>query len=89
MTNTVARVNGQTVGGIIPILLESEGTPPHWGAYLTVGNVDETIRNAKALGANIIVPPSDSPGVGRFSVLQDPQGAVLSIITYAGSSECQ
>ena len=29
------------------------------------------------------MPPTDIPGVGRFSVIADPQGAVLNLITYA------
>jgi hypothetical protein len=29
------------------------------------------------------VPPTDIPNVGRFCVLQDPQGSVVSAITYA------
>jgi predicted enzyme related to lactoylglutathione lyase len=30
-------------------------------------------------------PLTDIPNVGRFFVLQDPQGAVISAITYAMS----
>jgi uncharacterized protein len=26
------------------------------------------------------LPPTDVPGVGRYAVLEDPQGAVFSII---------
>jgi predicted enzyme related to lactoylglutathione lyase len=28
----------------------------------------------------VLVPPTDVPGVGRFSILQDPQGASFAII---------
>ena len=28
------------------------------------------------------MPPQDIPNVGRFCVIQDPQGAVISAITY-------
>ncbi len=31
-------------------------------------------------GARTVVPPRDIPEVGRFAVLQDPQGAHFSII---------
>jgi predicted enzyme related to lactoylglutathione lyase len=27
--------------------------------------------------------PADIPGIGRFAVIVDPQGAALSVITYA------
>jgi predicted enzyme related to lactoylglutathione lyase len=45
--------------------------------------VDATAAKAEELGGKILMPPTDIPNVGRFSVLQDPQGAVISEITYA------
>jgi predicted enzyme related to lactoylglutathione lyase len=30
------------------------------------------------------VPPTDIPNVGRFSVIQDPQGAMFAIIKLTG-----
>jgi uncharacterized protein len=39
-------------------------------------------RHAEALGAKTLVPPTDIPNVGRFCTFQDPQGAVISAITY-------
>ena len=56
--------------------------PPHWAAYVTVEDVDATAKKAEQAGATIIVPPTDIPNVGRFCTFQDPQGAVLSVITY-------
>jgi predicted enzyme related to lactoylglutathione lyase len=29
-----------------------------------------------------MVPPTDIPTVGRFAVIQDSQGATISLITY-------
>jgi predicted enzyme related to lactoylglutathione lyase len=60
----------------------AEGVPPHWGVYVTVDDVDTSARKAEELGAKTIVPPTDIPEVGRFYMFQDPQGAVLSVITY-------
>jgi uncharacterized protein len=53
--------------------------PPHWLPYFQVTDVDATANNAKVLGGRLFVPPSDIPNVGRFAVLQDPQGAVFAI----------
>jgi predicted enzyme related to lactoylglutathione lyase len=61
---------------------EAQGTPPMWGTYVTVDDVDLTARTAEQLGAKILVPPMDIPTVGRFCVIQDPQGAVINAITY-------
>jgi hypothetical protein len=38
------------------------------------------VSRAVALGAKNLVPPMDIPKVGRFAVLQDPQGAVFAVI---------
>ena len=67
----------------MPIPPQAEGTPPNWGSYVTVDDVDATAGKAEELGAKILVPLTDIPNVGRFFVLQDPQGAVISAITYA------
>lgn len=83
MTYTVLKVGDEAVGGMMPMPPQAQGAPPHWGTYVTVADVDATAALAEALGGKLIVPPTDIPGVGRFSVLQDPQGAVLSVITYS------
>jgi predicted enzyme related to lactoylglutathione lyase len=82
MTYTVVKAGGEAVGGIMAMPAEAQGIPPHWGSYVTVADVDATARKAQELGGKVLVPPLDIPGVGRFSVLQDPQGAVISAITY-------
>jgi uncharacterized protein len=66
----------------MPIPSKAEGTPPCWNSYVTVDDIDKTAAKAQELGGTIIVPPSDIPDVGRFAVIQDPQGAVISAITY-------
>ena len=83
MNYTVVKVGDDAVGGIMPIPSQAEGTPPNWGGYVTVDDVDATAKQAEELGAKILVPLTDIPNVGRFFVLQDPQGAVISAITYA------
>ena len=60
----------------------SESIPPHWGCYITVKDIDSAVQKAKNLGGNIIVPITPIPKVGKFSVLQDLEGAVLSLMEY-------
>jgi hypothetical protein len=54
--------------------------PPHWLPYVAVDDADATIARARELGATIPGDPEDIPGVRRFSVLEDPTGAVLAIM---------
>ena len=64
--------------------------PPAWGCYVTVDDVDAIAERVPGLGGKVFVPPMDIPGVGRFTVIADPQGAVLNLITYvdAGTEPC-
>ena len=82
MSYTITKIGDEGVGGIMPLPPEAEGAPPHWGVYITVDDVDATAKKAEELGGKIHVPPTDIPNVGRFCVIQDPQGAVISAITY-------
>jgi len=82
MKYTLIKAGDEQIGGIMGVQCETMGIPPHWGVYITVDNVDATSRKAEALGGTVIMPPTDIPKVGRFSVLKDPQGVVFSVITY-------
>jgi uncharacterized protein len=86
MVYTVVKAGGESVGGIMAIPPESAGTPPHWGVYVTVDDVDATVEKAVAMKATVMVPPMDIPEVGRMAVIQDPQGAMISVITYQDMS---
>ena len=83
MNYTVVKVGGQGIGGIMAIPPEAQNMPPNWGVYVTVDNVDAIATSAKELGGKVLMGPQDIPTVGRFCVIQDPQGAVISAITYA------
>lgn len=82
MTYTIAKTGDNEVGGIMAIPAETEDSMPMWGPYITVDNVDEQIKQAEALGGRTLVEPRDIPDLGRFAVISDPQGAMLTIITY-------
>jgi uncharacterized protein len=82
MTYTIIKAGGQGIGGIMAVPKEAQGMPPMWGAYVTVNDVDKTARTAEKLGAKLRMPPTDIPTVGRFCVIEDPQGAVINAITY-------
>ena len=82
MTYEVIHSGGEEIGGMMPMLPEAGDHPPAWGTYITVDDVDATVKLAEALGGKIHQPPTDIPRVGRFAVLQDPQGAYIAVITY-------
>ncbi|GLS88027.1 bleomycin resistance protein [Cypionkella aquatica] len=77
MTYLLASVDGAMVAGLFA---PDPGMPVAWTSYTAVDDADATAEKAKALGATVVVPPTDIPGTGRFSVLIDPQGAVFGIL---------
>ena len=79
---TVVSCAGNPMAGIMKVPPQAAGAPPAWGAYITVTDVDGISKQATALGATIMVPPTDIPGVGRFCWIRDPQGAAVAFITY-------
>lgn len=63
-------------------MVKSPPEVPHsfWLGYVGVDDCDARTARAATLGAKVTVPPSDIPGVGRFAVWLDPQGAVIAIL---------
>ena len=70
------------IGGILATPPQAQGRPPMWGSYVTVADCDATAAQCTALGGKVCVAPTDIPNVGRFAMLQDPQGATLFVIAY-------
>lgn len=80
-------VGGQgPMGGVtaLPDAALRMGARPYWQANVEVANVDETVEEVKRLGGKVYVQ-EEVPGVGRFAVIADPQGAVISAFTPAGA----
>jgi predicted enzyme related to lactoylglutathione lyase len=77
-------LGGQSIGGMIQIAPEWGEVPPHWSIYFQVSDCDQTVGKARGLGGKTVMEPRDLPGVGRFSMLSDPQGAHFSIVALTG-----
>lgn len=58
----------------------SNGGRPMWIAYIGVDDVDAMAGAIEQAGGRIFVPPSEIPGVGRFAMVADPQGAPFYIM---------
>ena len=78
MTYTEWILGGTPFGGMMT-LPPGVQAPPHWLAYFAVADCDATAAKAASLGAKTYVPPSDIPGMGRFAVFGDPQGAAFAV----------
>ncbi|MGE3797088.1 MAG: VOC family protein [Thermomicrobiales bacterium] len=77
VTYTTLKTAGKPFGGLVPLEPDA-GIPSHWISYVTTDDVDAFCARASDMGATIAVQPTDIPGVGRFAVVADAQGAWFS-----------
>jgi len=56
---------------------------PCWDPYITVDDVEKSVKIVEKMGGRILIPPTEIPGEGRFSTIMDPQGIVMNIISQA------
>lgn len=80
-TTTRFCVNGRDVASLYQLSPRhiGEGVPSHWTPYVAVANTTDASMRAARLGAEIIVPPFDVPGLARIALLQDSVGAVFGL----------
>lgn len=85
MNYSVWMAGERPVAGLLPLPEHAAamGATPAWFTYIEVPSVDATLADAVALGGTIMVPARDIPDVGRFGMIQDPQGIPFAIITSA------
>ena len=68
----------QPMGGVMTS--PDPKVPPMWLSFVDVDDPDATLTRAQNNGGKIIKPAADMPGIGRFGVFADDQGAVLAVI---------
>lgn len=65
------------VGGMMAHPMK--GAPSAWLAYFATTDVDGSVKKVNELGGKVITPAMDIPNVGRFAIVQDPQGGVFAL----------
>ena len=82
---TTFTADGATRGGMTTIQPSAGLVPPHWLVYFAVRDCEGSAALCQSLGGSVRAPSADVPGVGRFAVLADPQGAVFAVIAPAAA----
>jgi predicted enzyme related to lactoylglutathione lyase len=77
---TMFKNGDRGAGGMYQITPEMGQVPAHWLVYFAVDDCDAKVQKVTELGGTVMKPADDIPGVGRFAILNDPQGAVFAII---------
>jgi predicted enzyme related to lactoylglutathione lyase len=75
---------GESIAGMQPMFGDDwpDDLPPHWMIYFAVADCDNSAALAQALGGRVIHPPTSFP-MGRYAVVEDPQGGTFSILAGA------
>jgi uncharacterized protein len=70
----------------VPDEAKAMGAKPSWMGYIWVEDVDKALPKLTAAGGKVYKAPADIPGVGRFAVVADPDGAAFMLFKDAGGS---
>lgn len=82
MTYHEIRNDGRSNGGMLQMDERWPAEiPAHWMVYFNVEDCDATVQTIEENGGTVSVPPT-AIQVGRFSVVQDPQGGIFTVISY-------
>jgi uncharacterized protein len=81
MTYTILQAGSAGVAGMMPMPENAlaGGLRPLWIGYVYADDVDAASAKVTSRGGTVHRAPADIPGVGRFSVVTDPQGALFQL----------
>lgn len=88
---TIVKAGTTDVGGLMGMPPEAAamGAPPAWMGYVFTPDVDAATDSVAKAGGSIHRPATDIPGVGRFSVVTDPQGAAFMLMAPKGEAPAE
>lgn len=70
-------VANRKVGALIPLV--GQLAPARWIVSVAVPDLEAAIRAAREAGSSLDVPPIEEPGLGRYAVVRDREGAMLKL----------
>ena len=73
----IVNVGETSIGGMMKMPEDAKAGDmrPIWLGYVAVDNVDAAAAKIAAAGGQQHMPPTDVPGIIRFAMMADPQGA--------------
>ena len=80
---TLFELDDTPAAGMMKIRPEWGEMHPNWSIHFAVADLDASLDKIKGLGGKQISPAMEVEDAGRFSFVQDPQGAFFSIMQMA------
>ena len=83
---TIMSAGDRPVASLMPLPepVRQAGGRPGWLGYILADDADVATEEVRRAGGTVHRAPDDIPGVGRFSVVADPQGAVFMLFRPSG-----
>jgi uncharacterized protein len=87
--HTVFTAGTTFVAGLtgLPVEARKTGARPTWLGYVGVEDVDAAVDRIKRLGGAVCIPPTNVLDISRFSIVTDPQMAMLAVIQWLKPSQ--
>ena len=79
--------DGHVVAGVCHARGATADLPAQWLIYITVDDLDRSLVRCVALGGQVLAGPNDLGEEARYSVIQDPAGAVCALFQPVSSVE--
>ena len=77
---TLVNDAGEPIGGVCHAKgPNAKGLPPQWLIYVTVKDIDASLRSVTAKGGKIVRAKWSMGDYGDFAVIQDPAGASMAL----------
>jgi hypothetical protein len=80
----LCQVDGRAQAGMMQMDESWGDVPNNWSVYMMVADLAASVAKVQELGGNILVPPMAAGEMGKFSVVQDPQGGAFTIMQFDG-----
>ena len=78
--------NGRMNGGILTMDESFGDMPSVWMVYFNVDDIEATRAKVKELGGEVVMS-GEAEGIGPFSVVKDPQNAIMYVMQAAQADE--
>lgn len=75
---SIITYQGQNIAGMAK--MPSNSSTNYWLPVMSTNNVDQTLQQAEQAGGKTLIKKTTLKGRGDLAVIQDPQGAVISIL---------
>ena len=77
-TYTVFQKDGEDIAGMMKWPEDHKDMHPSWFSYVSVCDVEKTVKEAKEIGAKVHLEPKEIK-IGKIAVIEDTVGAFLGL----------